>query len=435
MPEIVSNFVRWANENKIDLVIITGDSLEHPDSAKVAWPELAQKLSQMKAPFFVVPGNHDFGLEQVMPASYGGRDFWFSFGGFIFAGFQTYTSRFSGMVELAERKSLEGLASLATSFPEKPIIVLTHAPLSNSLFIPAWAPPANLTQVRQVLQRCGNVILSLAGHIHVFTFSVEEEISYVTAPGLVESPCFSFLLWSVYPDRLEGEVLSALTFQPVTGTEKITVPIPERFQKSLSFLREKPVACNWPEPKKQLEKWFGPDWSEYPGGTVLSFSEEIILLSQGSADWHFLEQSTDPPPDKNGRAWFHPEYEEENWSKGNLPAVYGYRRNKASQMTIGTKLQSAGFSFWRKSFTVTGWEVQQRAMLRVASDKCAQVYLNGKLVDEERLYHWADYWNRYILLPSSLLKKGENVLAVKLINTQSSHGYLDLEIAGEKIPK
>jgi len=434
MPEVLLRLADWVNKNQIDLVVITGDALENPGHAREAWPELVSLLGKMKTPFFNVPGNHDFGLEQVMPFSYGGPDFWFSYAGFIFAGFQTYTSRFSGMVELADRKSLEGLASVASDYPEQPVIVLTHAPLYSGPVIPTWAPPANAAQIRQVMQRCGNVFLALSGHIHVLTSGEEKGISYVTAPGLVETPDFSFLLWSVYPDRLEAVALSGVSFEPVPHSQKILVKIPERLRKSVKAPTEKPETKNWPESKELLTKWFGPEWSEYPGGTPIIWKKERLLLPKGSQDWFFIEQAADPLPDASGKNWYEPNYQAKQWRQGSLPAVFGYRRNKAAREVIGTKLETSGSSYWRKTFNVEAIPSGQRLMLRVASDKCAVIYLNGQLVDEERLFHWADYWNRYVVVPVSLLNPGENTLAVKLVNTTSSHGYLDIELT-EEIPE
>ncbi|MCM8768903.1 MAG: metallophosphoesterase [Candidatus Omnitrophica bacterium] len=434
MPEVLTRFVDWTNKESINLVLITGDILENPGQAKEAWPEIFSLLVRLKSPFFVVPGNHDFGIEQVMPIQYGGTGFWFSFNGFVFAGFQTYTHRWSGMVELAERKSLEGLASLSLTYLDTPIILLTHAPLYPGKIIPDWAPPANAAQIRQVIERCGNVILSLSGHIHVFTYGVEKGVSYVTAPGLVETPDFSFLLWSVYQNRLEGTIISSVNFQPVTGYDKVTVAIPNRFQPGVKENKGKPEARTWPESKGELTKWFGQDWSEYPGSSVISWEKEEVLLPRHSPGWVFWEQETEPTAEAAGKKWFEPEYQPNNWNEGKLPAVFGYRRNQAAKAPVGTKLQSATPSYWRKTFVLVEIPSDRRVMLRVASDKSACVYLNGKLVDEERLSHWANYWNRYVILPATVLKPGENTIAIKLNNTKSSHGYLDVEISAELPP-
>jgi len=58
------------------------------------------------------------------------------------------------------------------------------------------------------------------------------------------------------------------------------------------------------------------------------------------------------------------------------------------------------------------------------------VWINGKLVDDEKAVHDAVYWNRDLELPGGVLIAGRNVVAVRIRNAKGSpDAVLDLQIA------
>jgi len=101
----------------------------------------------------------------------------------------------------------------------------------------------------------------------------------------------------------------------------------------------------------------------------------------------------------------------------------------------GTKLKKIQRRyFFRKRFYVKDLKEIKVLTLKVASDNSAIVYINGKEVDKDPVFgksggHEFAYWNREVNLDPSILKKGENLIAVYLYNNPgSSDAYLDVEL-------
>jgi len=101
----------------------------------------------------------------------------------------------------------------------------------------------------------------------------------------------------------------------------------------------------------------------------------------------------------------------------------------------GTKLKKIQRRyFFRKRFYVKDLKEIRVLTLKVASDNSAIVYINGKEVDKDPVFgksggHEFAYWNREVNLDPSILKKGENLIAVYLYNNPgSSDAYLDVEL-------
>lgn len=453
-PSDIKNLVSWCNGQNVNFVVMTGDILENINY-KESMPEFSSLFEGLKAPYFIIPGNHDFGLEKFIETKRGGVDFYFTAGGLVFAGIQTHNDMFTGMVHLLKKDSLEKLVSLLTENKERPTVVLTHSSVYGSNEVPDWALPSNAKQAREVFEKPGNVFAVLAGHIHIYTESFKNGITYITGPGLVEKPFYPFILWTVFPDKIEGRFFAVGDDSvseihkvfvnsypnravPVKGAaEPVLIKIPERLRAGIGKikpgdLQAKPI----PSAEGLLEKVFGENWSYYPGGEPVAWENETIVLPKNSSGWKYLKKSGKEKMDAdvNGKKWYEEGFVSENWEEGRLPASYKYRRNKTARVEVKTELPDTGSDYyWRLTFDMPpglSEKPVQKAMLRVASDKFAVVYLNGKIIDEDTLGHWADYWNRYVVFESSMLKEKDNVLAVKLANPYvSSHSYLDVEIA------
>jgi len=89
---------------------------------------------------------------------------------------------------------------------------------------------------------------------------------------------------------------------------------------------------------------------------------------------------------------------------------------------------SVGNIYLRNTFNVTDTDSYSDLMLYVYSDDSAEIYLNDVLVDIDIANHTASYWNREVLVNKSYLITGENVIAVKLNNNDSSSAMFDLEL-------
>ncbi len=89
--------------------------------------------------------------------------------------------------------------------------------------------------------------------------------------------------------------------------------------------------------------------------------------------------------------------------------------------------------YFRKNFTVDDMGRVGRGFLKVVSDDMADIYLNGELIDADPgPSHYADYWNRIEPIDRSYFKEGNNTIAAKLYNSDSTTRFdLRLEIFNE----
>jgi Icc-related predicted phosphoesterase len=451
-PANINKFVDWCNEKNVDFVVMTGDVLENMNY-KESFPEFLTLSERLEMPYFVVPGNHDFRMEKLLDPKRGGVDFYFTAGGLVFAGIQTFNDMYTGMFHFVQKGSLERVSSLFAGNKGNPAIILAHSSIYGGDKVPVWAIPANAQQAREVFEKSGNVFAVLAGHIHIYTESVKNGITYITGPGFTEKPLYPFILWTVFPDRIEGIFFAvendsvreinkgSVNIYPnrkVEGPpEPVVIEIPKHLQPSMGKIKPGDLqARTLPSSDGILKKIMGKDWSYFPGTEPVIWEGETVILPKGSAGWKYLKKSPKEKtePDAGGKKWYEEGFVCENWEEGSLPASGKYRRNKTSKSDVKTVLSGEGYNYyWRLIFNLPeGMSKQrpQKAMLRIATDKCAVVYLNGTVIDEEREFHWADYWNRYVVFNASLLKEKDNTLAVKLMNPYtSSHSYLDVEMA------
>ncbi len=157
----------------------------------------------------------------------------------------------------------------------------------------------------------------------------------------------------------------------------------------------------------------------------------LELVKASSAGWRFLPAAH---VSSKGDAWKQPEFDDSSWRTGKAPIGYGEdeigRRN-------GSLVAERGQAFvFRRAFdlppellTLKGVTVR----LNVASDDSADVFLNGKLVDQDpQGDHEFTYWNRDVELTAEQLKSGRNVLAVQVKNrATSSDLFMDLQLSAE----
>lgn len=440
VPHLLDQLAAWAQAESIDLAILTGDLFETPAEAAPAWPELSAALDRLGCPWFAVLGNHDYGVERALPPDavrHGLLDFAFSFGGIRFAGITTTATLFSGPVDVVPEATLEGLAADREAHPEQPLVILAHTPLYPGAATPSWGLPANAGSVRDVLERAGPVVLTLQGHLHAFTRDRHRGIAYVTAPALVQEP-HQFVLWSVYPDRLEGRLVSLAGRTAVAdAAEPSVVMLDARLRGTLRRPKRPYSVVAQPLPVSQgvLAKWFGAGWSYFPGTTPVHLERESIVIPRQSTGWKQFRVETrnaTPPMDASGRAWYESDYDDSGWRNAILPVGYGPRRNLAAPVAPVTEVKPNRGVFLRRRLPGVPAVAERRVqgLLRVASDKSAKVYLNGILLDEDPASHFADYWNRSVVFDRRLLNGGTNILSVHVRNDlPSSHQFFDLELA------
>ncbi|UCE38304.1 MAG: hypothetical protein JSW00_03440 [Thermoplasmata archaeon] len=157
----------------------------------------------------------------------------------------------------------------------------------------------------------------------------------------------------------------------------------------------------------------------YPGAPPKT--EEVTLVSSGE-EWLYNETYPQPPSTPE---WFEEGFDDSDWLLG--WTAFGFGDNES----YGTVLNdNNGSYYFRKTFSIDpGLEVIS-ARVKVASDNCARVYLNGVIIDDDLGNdHEFDYWNRVVDVSSGAFQIGANTLAVYVYNTAgSSDAYMDLEL-------
>jgi len=426
MPEIVPTAVAMLRQQKAAFALVTGDCLETMQHADSRFNELRGLFGQLPARF--VPGNHDIEIEKL--ATPVRSDYHFTCGGLRFVVIRS--SFHPGCRPIVEREALENLARVLDRYRDEPVVVTLHSPLRGG---PDWAPPVNHAVVRRVLQKAGNVVLVLSGHIHAFVAVEENGIRYVMSSGFVDTPGHPFLVWTVYPDRLEARGVSTTGKADHHGQKiadmTVTVAVPQRLRAKLHV----PGADDLtplPAPSLLLD-WFGPTFEVYPGSRPKHLPDARPVVTRGSNGWRVWVPDTPrakPAPGAGKTTWRDATYDDSAWRPIDLPAGYG-KYGIPRVATMATLPKAGAPYLFRKTFTLEAVPAPGRGLLAVASDKVAQVYLNGQSIDAEpkQMHHLARYWNRYVWFDTRTLRKGANTVAVWLRQVPSSHAFLDLELS------
>jgi hypothetical protein len=149
------------------------------------------------------------------------------------------------------------------------------------------------------------------------------------------------------------------------------------------------------------------------------------VLSPGSAGWKYTAAAG-----LSGDVWLRPDFDDGSWKAARTPAGYGQPFIAQKQgTTLELKEQDIAF---RREFQLDDarFAAGKGFKLRIAADDSAAVWINGKLVDDDKAVHDAVYWNRDLDLPGGVLVAGRNVVAVRLRNAKASpDAVLDLQIA------
>jgi hypothetical protein len=427
--------LEWINRQPaVAFVVLTGDIVETATPARYA--ALAGRIADLRVPWMLVPGNHDYGLERLLPAdrSRGGVDFAFSCGGLWFVGFQTFNP--PGMSSLISRDAMEGVAAFLERHRAAPVLFLTHSPLvSRAGGLDSWEVPANARQMWEIIGRGGNVVAVLCGHDHSLWGRTDHGVFHACAQGFCEAlgvPLYSFLLWEAFPERIVGTVHHVDDRGEVRRAKlpPLEIPLPPQFRlgsapAATGDLKVEPLAK--PDASR-LEAWFGADWVFAPGFALPPAWREDLLLLPGRTAKPVrlleLEGPKPPPPDAAGRAWWDPAYAESaDWQAAALPAVrWDPKQPRDGHRTVWVRL---AFELDEKTLAML-----RCCALRSMVYRTPVLYLNGHAVPAGG--STGSYWDGSALVPAAWLQAGANLLAIGL-TTSGWGGYkLDVELAAEQ---
>jgi hypothetical protein len=131
--------------------------------------------------------------------------------------------------------------------------------------------------------------------------------------------------------------------------------------------------------------------------------------------------------------WLRGDFDDAAWKTAKSPIGFG---NKLIDEKKGDLLEVKGGDVaFRRVFNIDAAQLLlvKKLRLQVASDDSAAVYLNGKLIDDEKANHDAVYWNRTVEIPADALIPGRNLIAVRLRNAEkSSDGFFDLQLSSDR---
>ncbi|MFB6175501.1 MAG: GEVED domain-containing protein [Candidatus Nanohalobium sp.] len=132
------------------------------------------------------------------------------------------------------------------------------------------------------------------------------------------------------------------------------------------------------------------------------------IFSRGS-EWKYTTNYLNSTPDKNnGVNWTSPDYDTQAWNNGS--AIIGTTPRSQTKLN-----KSNGSVYLRKTFYMKS-PIYKNVSLKVLSNDAAKIYLNGKVIDNDTSRHAGKYWNREIDADGGLIRRGDNILGVKLKN-------------------
>eukprot|EP01113_Clastostelium_recurvatum_P042298 TRINITY_DN6848_c2_g1_i2.p1 TRINITY_DN6848_c2_g1~~TRINITY_DN6848_c2_g1_i2.p1 ORF type:complete len:1285 (+),score=327.62 TRINITY_DN6848_c2_g1_i2:312-4166(+) len=145
-----------------------------------------------------------------------------------------------------------------------------------------------------------------------------------------------------------------------------------------------------------------------PLNDVLGQSSVVVGVADGS--WKYTTSSPSSSS-SSSFSWTQASFQDGAWNTGAAPFWSGYTWVKGGSSFART-------NYWfRRSFSIDSRRTLVRALLTIAADDYATVYVNGVLVDQDTSSNVANYWNRFVWIDVSILQNGgQNVLAVAVAN-------------------
>ena len=157
---------------KADAVIVSGDLVN--DATDAAYDHLLTLLAELKAPYFLIPGNHDD--RSKMSALFGGREFFPVTEGFAQYSVDRFKVRLIGLdstgigreqPEFCDTRA-QWLRSALLEQPDKPTLLFIHHPpittgvgFFDEVAETGWSDP-----LRKIVEQFDCVELIACGHVH-----------------------------------------------------------------------------------------------------------------------------------------------------------------------------------------------------------------------------------------------------------------------------
>ena len=188
----------------------------------------------------------------------------------------------------------------------------------------------------------------------------------------------------------------------------------------------------------------------FDGISALASAKDERILIDESTVWKYLDDGTDPSAGKDKTAWTSPSFNDSNWksSKGELPK-FGAQSGKLATFSDGTEIKvllnqylegttNVPTFFFRTELNLSSVPTNSKtAVGKVIFDDAVIIYVNGQKVAsfyepkggyESNLSYGGSGMGTPLTetftFPTSLLKKGKNVIAVEL--HQSGAGSSDV---------
>jgi len=212
-PQLLATFVRDINAHSphVDFVVLLGDVTDKGSGSEFA---LARKIvDSLTCPLYPLVGNHD-NFESDNKQGWKGfahrdsTDYTFDVKGFHFIGIDCTDNPYTpGAVGCDSTLRLWVAKDLERN-PEKPTFILSHYNMWerfwNSQFDTTrhYAEYRGMKDLRQVLERAGNVVAVVNGHVHANRVEQHNGIYYIDVGAtLVGRPSIRYFY--VFPDRVE----------------------------------------------------------------------------------------------------------------------------------------------------------------------------------------------------------------------------------------
>lgn len=208
----IDKVIEDLNGRNIDFICITGDIIEAKQNLGEIYKSLAKKLSQLKAPYFIIPGNHDdiehFRLAFPAPKEYShthqGDHFSVLYKNQLFIFLNSTRKNFSsgGL----ENTTLDWLETTIQEYSNYPIYLLMHHPPVDFDDLPQGSSPMHqkmqvyvhknefqgIQRLKAILQRHGQVIHAIfTGHAHFgCTFALKGGVKLIICPSVAPTKQF-----------------------------------------------------------------------------------------------------------------------------------------------------------------------------------------------------------------------------------------------------
>ena len=184
-----------------------------------------------------------------------------------------------------------------------------------------------------------------------------------------------------------------------------------------------------------LDNDLGGSWRS--SGMQSVTEEPVIFITAGRSGWRYREGASEASSPRS--VWRKLDFnEDDSWKNGQTPIGYGDGDDKTT-ISMQGKFSSL---YLRRVFDIKAGEIPARLTLRIYVDDGAVVWINGKEVARvnvpEGTLRYNSFANNHeaaweevdIPSPGSILKEGENIIAIHALNAtlNSSDFSIDVEL-------